>query len=189
MTLLELFFIAVGLSMDALAVSMCKGLEMKKLDFQRVMLIALAFGFFQSLMPLIGWLIGVQFAKLIQAYDHWVAFILLAAIGSKMLYEAFQQQHDDACPLDDRLDVKELLILSVATSIDALVVGITFAFLEVNIAHSVGFIGVITFIICFVGVYLGHRFGSMFNEKAEIFGGVVLIGIGLKILLEHLKLF
>jgi len=189
MTLVELLLVAIGLSMDAFAVSVCKGLEMKKVTVKKTVLIAGLFGGFQALMPLIGWLIGIQFSRMIQTYDHWIAFILLTLIGVKMIYEAVKEEHDEACPIDDRLNIKQLLVLAVATSIDALAIGVTLAFLDVNIIHSVGFIGTITVIICSIGVYLGHRFGGWFNDKAEMIGGVILIGIGLKILIEHLQLF
>jgi len=189
MTLFELLLVAIGLSMDAFAVSVCKGLEMKQVTLKKMTLIAGLFGVFQAIMPLLGWLIGIQFSRMIQAYDHWIAFILLTLIGVKMIYEAIKDNHDEACPIDDRLDIKELLVLAVATSIDALAVGVTLAFLDVNIVHSVGFIGTITVIICGIGVYLGHRFGGWFNDKAEIIGGLILISIGLKILIEHLQLF
>jgi len=181
MGIVELFFIAVSLAMDAFAVSLCQGLSMKGFSLRRASLTAFSFGFFQALMPLIGWLLGTQFEQYITEFDHWIAFVLLGFIGAKMIYEALTK--DESCP---RLDLKNLLMLSVATSIDALAVGITFAFLRVDIVPAVLFIGIVTFIICFAGVALGSRFGSAFKGKAELLGGAVLILIGTKILLEHL---
>ncbi len=184
MTLLELFLIAVGLSMDAFAVALCKGLCMKKLDYRQGLTIAAFFGIFQGGMPLIGWLLGRQFSVYINRVDHWLAFILLALIGAKMIHEAFKKDAEDPhCEI--RLDLRELTVLAVATSIDALAVGITFAFLAVDILPAVSFIGVTTLVLSFAGVVIGNRFGLALKSKAEIAGGSVLILIGLKILLEH----
>jgi len=187
---MELALIAVSLSMDAFAVSMCKGLGMKTLRYAQGAVIALFFGAFQALMPLIGWFLGKQFEQLITSVDHWVAFGLLAIIGGRMIWEATHEKEGDApfCAVDQRLDYKELFILAIATSIDALAVGITFAFLQITILPAVTLIGGITFVLCFGGVALGHRFGIRYKKKAEVAGGAVLIGIGLKILLEHLGL-
>jgi len=186
MGLLELLMIAVGLAMDAFAVSLCKGLCMKKLNYRHAVIIAAFFGGFQALMPLIGWLLGQQFEQYITKYDHWVAFILLSFIGGKMLVEAFKKDNEPPeCTL--LLDLKELVILSIATSIDALAVGITFAFLKVSILPAISIIGFITFILCLAGVVVGNRFGIRYKNKAEMAGGFVLIFIGIKILIEHLS--
>ena len=182
----ELFMIAVGLSMDAFAVALGKGLNMMRLNFRPALIIAAFFGGFQAGMPLLGWLLGRQFERYITAIDHWVAFILLVFIGGKMLWDAFHEEDDIWADFDDRLDIRELTLLAVATSIDALAVGITFAFLQVAILPSVTLIGVTTFILSLIGVVLGHRFGTRFESKAEIAGGLVLIFIGAKILMEHL---
>lgn len=186
MSFAELFLIGVGLSMDAFAVSVCKGLNMReKLSLKHAGIIALFFGGFQALMPLIGYFLGVNFESLIKSFDHWIAFVLLGFIGGKMIYEAVTEKDDDE-DQDGSLKIKELFMLAVATSIDALAVGITFAFLSVNIWSSVSIIGVTTFILAFLGVILGNKFGSRYKSKAEIAGGVILILMGTKILLEHL---
>lgn len=188
MGILELLFIGVGLSMDAFAVALCKGLAMKKPNSRHALVIALYFGGFQALMPFIGWLFGRQFETYIVNFDHWIAFFLLAIIGGKMVFDALHEgdadDQDEAC--SDRLDLRELLGLAVATSIDALAVGVTFAFLKTNIGAAVSIIGVTTFAISLLGVAIGRRFGAAFKQKAELAGGLVLIGIGLKILIEHL---
>ena len=189
MSLWELVLIGVGLSMDAFAVSLCKGLGMKKINYQHGLMIALFFGVFQGVMPLIGWLLGTQFEQYITSVDHWIAFVLLVYIGGKMVWDALHEKPDEdraADSLSQKLDLKELFVLAVATSIDALAVGITFAFLQVNIVPAVSLIAVITFTISFVGVLIGNKFGNRFQAKAEIAGGAVLILIGVKILLEHL---
>lgn len=189
MGLAELLMIGVGLSMDAFAVAVCKGLGMSRVNWRHAFLIALFFGGFQALMPLVGWALGTQFAALITPVDHWIAFVLLAVIGGKMLVDAVRGDDDDGAESAsnaDTLDVKELVMLAVATSIDALAVGITFAFLGVNIAGAVAVIGVTTFVLSFVGVAVGNQFGARFEKPASIVGGMVLILIGLKILLEHL---
>lgn len=188
MGFVELFLIAVGLSMDAFAVSVCKGLCMKRLNMRQAVVIALFFGGFQALMPLVGWALGTQFEEYITPVDHWIAFVLLGVIGAKMLWDAFHEDdpEDMTCPADGKLDLRELIMLAIATSIDALAVGITFAFLRVDIVMSVVLIGIITFVLSIVGVAVGHRFGAKYEKGATIVGGVVLILIGLKILLEHL---
>lgn len=188
MGFVELFLIGVGLSMDAFAVSICKGLGMKRLNMGQALVIGLFFGGFQALMPLIGWALGTQLADFITPIDHWIAFILLALIGGKMLFDAFRGDDEGEAgePKDTRLDLKELLMLAIATSIDALAVGITFAFLQVAIVPSVAIIGVVTFVLSFVGVAVGHFFGARFEKPATIVGGAVLILIGVKTLLEHL---
>lgn len=187
MGIIELFFVAVGLSMDACAVSICKGLGMWKLNIKQAVVIALFFGVFQAFMPVIGWFLGVQFQEYIVSVDHWIAFVLLAFIGGKMLWDAFRGTDEDDCGCEDRkLDIKELFMLAIATSIDALAVGITFAFLQVDIVPAVVLIGVTTFVLSFVGVVVGNKFGARYEKPATIVGGVVLILIGLKILVEHL---
>ena len=188
MGFVELFLIGVGLSMDAFAVSICKGLGMKRLNMGQALVIGLFFGGFQALMPLIGWALGTQLADFITPIAHWIAFILLALIGGKMLFDAFRGDDEGEAgePKDTRLDLKELLMLAIATSIDALAVGITFAFLQVAIVPSVAIIGVVTFVLSFVGVAVGHFFGARFEKPATIVGGAVLILIGVKTLLEHL---
>ena len=185
MGFVELFLIGVGLSMDAFAVSICKGLGMKRLNMGQALVIGLFFGGFQALMPLIGWALGTQLADFITPIDHWIAFILLALIGGKMLFDAFRGD-DEGEPKDTRLDLKELLMLAIATSIDALAVGITFAFLGANIVWAIAVIGVTTFALSVVGVAVGHAFGARYEKGATIAGGIVLILIGCKILLEHL---
>lgn len=188
MGFVELFLIGVGLSMDAFAVSICKGLGMKRLNMRQALVIGLFFGGFQALMPLIGWALGTQLADFITPIDHWIAFILLVLIGGKMLFDAFSggDEEDAGEPKDARLDFKELLMLAIATSIDALAVGITFAFLGVNIVVAITVIGVTTFVLSVVGVVVGHAFGARYEKGATITGGIVLILIGCKILLEHL---
>ena len=183
MGLIELFLIAVGLSMDAFAVSVCKGLAMPKCTFKKVAIVGLWFGGFQALMPAIGYILGAQFQEAIASIDHWIAFVLLALIGGNMIHEALDNDEEEA---DASLDVKTMFLLAVATSIDALAIGITFAFLKVNIIPAVCFIGIVTFIISFAGVKIGNIFGARYKNKAEIVGGIILILLGLKILLEHL---
>ena len=189
MGLFELIFISVGLAMDAFAVSICKGLNMRRMNNRHAGIIALFFGGFQALMPFLGWILGKQFERYITSIDHWIAFILLAVIGVNMIHEALGEDDGDSDDSGDHLDLKELLMLAIATSIDALAVGITFAFLQVNILPAVSLIGIITLVISFAGVHIGHQFGSRYEKKAESAGGVILILIGLKILLEHLGVF
>ena len=187
MGFIELFLTGVGLSMDAFAVAVCKGLGMKRLDARQALLIALFFGGFQALMPLAGWVLGSGFQSLIEPVDHWVAFALLAFIGGKMLLDGIRGEGDGEPSGEARaLDIRELLMLAIATSIDALAVGITFAFLQVDIAPSVALIGATTFALSLAGVAVGHLFGARFERPATIVGGAVLILIGAKILLEHL---
>ena len=183
MGLIELFLIAVGLSMDAFAVSVCKGLAMPKCTFKKAAIVGLWFGGFQALMPAIGYILGAQFQEAIASIDHWIAFVLLALIGGNMIHEALDNDEEEA---DASLNVKTMFLLAVATSIDALAIGITFAFLKVNIIPAVCFIGIVTFIISFAGVKIGNVFGARYKNKAEIVGGIILILLGLKILLEHL---
>lgn len=197
MRFIELFLIAVGLSMDAFAIAMCKGLKMKKLNFKHATIIAFAFGFSQMAMPIIGWLLGTRFEAYITKIDHWIAFVLLAFIGGKMIYESLKKDDDSECnhdcqncPKTDcdalKLNIKELILLAIATSIDALAVGITFAFLKVSILSSSSIIGITTFALSFIGVMLGNRFGVKYKSKAEFVGGTILVLMGVKILLEHL---
>ena len=184
MTLFELFLIAVGLSMDAFAVSVCKGLSTQKLKAKHYLTVGAWFGGFQALMPTLGYLLGSSFEMYINKFDHWIAFILLAAIGGNMIKESFDKEEDK---LDDSFAFKTMLLLAVATSIDALAVGITFALLpDVNIVAAVCFIGATTFILSAVGLKVGNIFGLKYKNKAEFVGGAILILIGLKILLEHL---
>lgn len=169
--------------MDAFAVSVCKGLAMPKCTFKKAAIVGLWFGGFQALMPAIGYILGAQFQEAIASIDHWIAFVLLALIGGNMIHEALDNDEEEA---DASLDVKTMFLLAVATSIDALAIGITFAFLKVSIIPAVCFIGIVTFIISFAGVKIGNVFGVRYKNKAEIVGGVILILLGLKILLEHL---
>jgi len=183
MSLASLFIISVGLSMDACAVAICKGLAMQKSSFRKSLLVGLWFGGFQALMPAIGYLLGSQFEKYIVNIDHWIAFILLGIIGGNMIKEAFSKEEECA---DASLAAKDMFLLAVATSIDALAVGVTFAFLQVQIIPAVLFIGIITFILSTLGVKIGNIFGCRFKSKAELAGGIILIIMGTKILLEHL---
>lgn len=183
MGLFELFILAVGLSMDAFAVSVCKGLAMPRISVKKAAIVGLWFGGFQALMPAAGYLLGSRFRESITAVDHWIAFILLGIIGGNMIREACSGE----CEMEnDSLDIKTMFLLAVATSIDALAVGITFAFLKVNIAAAVSFIGVTTFVISAAGVKIGNIFGTKYKSKAELAGGIILIVLGTKILLEHL---
>lgn len=186
MSILELLLIGVGLSMDAFAVAVCKGLNMRKVNKVHCFTIALFFGGFQALMPFIGWLLGTQFEQYIVVIDHWIAFALLAIIGGKMIKEALSEEEEEMNKCDSRLDFKELFMLAVATSIDALAVGITFAFLQVKIFPAITIIGCTTFLLSVMGVFIGNIFGSKYKSKAELAGGVILVLIGVKILLEHL---
>ena len=183
MSLFTLFILAVGLSMDAFAVAVCKGLAMKKITAGKAVTVGLWFGGFQAGMPLAGYLLGIQFRNAITAIDHWIAFILLGIIGANMIKEACS---GDCEKEDDSLDIRTMFLLAVATSIDALAVGITFAFLDVHIIAAVSFIGVTTFIISAIGVKIGNVFGTKYKSKAEFAGGAILILLGVKILLEHL---
>jgi len=203
MDIISIALIAVGLSMDAFAVSVSNGIIIREVKLQHALKIALYFGVFQALMPLAGWLAGSQFKDYITSIDHWIAFLLLAIIGGKMIHEAYKENcevcdtGDDICEVavssqseavavEDPLRMGRLLVLAVATSIDALAVGISFAFLNVSILWSAVMIGSITFVICVAGVYIGKRFGCLFQKRAEIAGGAILILIGAKILVEHL---
>ena len=189
MGIIEIFMLAVGLSMDAFAVSICKGLCMKKATLKAQATCGAWFGGFQGLMPLIGFFLGTLFAEAIQAFDHWVAFVLLALIGANMLKEAFSKETVDSCDVSGEADlsVKTMFVMAVATSIDALAVGISLAMAgDVNIWLAVALIGAITFILSAIGVKVGNIFGSRYEKKAQFCGGVILILLGAKILLEHL---
>lgn len=189
MNLLELIIIAIGLSMDAFAISVCKGLSMRKLYLKNAIIVGLYFGIFQGGMPLIGYILGVQFQDKISAFDHWIAFILLGIIGFKMIKEALEEEpsHEIAVDnLSEELSFKNMIVLAIATSIDALAVGVTFAFLKVDIIPAVSFIGIITFAFSMVGVKIGNIFGTKYKSKAELAGGIILILMGAKILIEHL---
>ena len=187
MNFFTLVLLGAGLAMDAFAVSVCKGLKMRKINYCHAFVTALFFGGFQALMPFLGWLLGKQFADKIEAVDHWVAFTLLAFIGVKMIVEAIRDRNEEISSEEEqRLDIKELFILAVATSIDALAVGVTFSFFKVNIVLAISTIGVVTFIISFFGVGIGNRFGAAYKYKAEVIGGAVLLLLGAYILLSDL---
>lgn len=181
----ELFLIGVGLSMDAFAVSVCKGLAMRKINKRDSLLLALFFGGFQAIMPLTGYLLGSQFAEQIERWDHWIAFILLAFIGMNMVKESREEEKEEAAH-GGNITYRELFTLAVATSIDALAVGVTFAFLQVQIVSAITLIGCTTFVLTLVGVCVGNLFGARYKNRAELTGGIILILIGLKILLEHM---
>lgn len=183
MGIFEVIFISISLAMDAFAVSICKGLSMSKLDWKKAFIIAFYFGIFQALMPVVGYFLGATFSDLVTSIDHWIAFILLGIIGGNMIKESFDDEEEKR---NDNVDFKTMIVLAIATSIDALAVGITFAFLKTSIVLPVIFIGVITFLMSLLGVKLGNKFGDKFQNKAELLGGVILILIGLKILVEHL---
>lgn len=184
MSLTELFILAVGLSMDAFAVSICKGLSMTQLNKRHAVIIGLYFGGFQAVMPLIGYFVGFHFKDAITSVDHWVAFILLAIIGLSMIRESFDSDSEEE--LDPSVDFKTMTVLAIATSIDALAVGVTFAFLQVRLLPAVSFIGVTTFLFSIAGVKAGNVFGIKYKSKSEFAGGLILLLIGLKILIEHL---
>ena len=188
MGLIELFVLAVGLSMDAFAVAVCKGLSMRKVTLKNAGIVGMYFGGFQAGMPLIGYFLGLQFKDYIMSIDHWIAFILLVYLGIKMIQEALSKD-DDIEPIQSEkelLSFKNMSVLAIATSIDALAVGITLAFLQVDIVPAVTFIGIITFVLSMVGVKIGNVFGTKYKSKAEFVGGAILILMGAKILLEHL---
>ena len=199
MGFIEIFLTGVGLSMDAFAVSICRGLQMRhRVNVKHMLIIAAFFGGFQALMPAIGYLLGSQFKDYIVAVDHWIAFALLAFIGGKMVWDVIGEMREqkDGCECCNKqqesegegasLDLRQLALMAVATSIDALAVGITFAFFEVNLLVAITVIGITTFALCTLGVLVGHKFGARFKNKASLAGGIVLILIGTKILLEHL---
>lgn len=177
-----LLLLAVALAMDSVAVSIAIGSKYKELLLSKILVIAAVFGLFQGVMPLAGYLIGISFAGYVQAYDHWIAFVLLAGLGGKMLYEAYQDEFDEEVT---DLSTKTLITLAVATSIDAMAVGVTFAFLQTDIYFASAIIALVTFVLCFGAVTIGKKLGSLLESKAEILGGLILIGLGCKILLEH----
>jgi putative Mn2+ efflux pump MntP len=185
MQLFSLTFLAVGLAADAFAVSLTSGLSIKNIKINKALKIALFFGGFQALMPFLGWLMGLTIRDWIAQFDHWLAFGILAAIGSKMLYEACQEDDEDCKPFNP-LDSYTLLVLAIATSIDALAVGVGLSVLGDSILRVCAFIGIVTFGLSFVGVFIGHRFGCVFSQKVEILGGVILILLGIKLLVEGL---
>lgn len=189
MGITELILIAVGLAMDAFSVSVCKGLSMKKIDRKGAFVTALFFGVFQAAMPMIGYLLGSRFAEYISHFSHWISFILLGFIGGKMIVEVLRCKEEEKKGGEYRLDLRELVLLAVATSIDALAVGIIFAADKTNILYSASVIGVITFVICLFGVMIGNRFGSKYEQKAQLAGGGVLVIIGAKLLLDGLGVF
>ena len=188
MSFIELFLIGVGLSMDAFAAAICQGLSMTRIKWGHALTVGLYFGGFQALMPFIGWMLGSQFADRIQQYDHWIAFILLVLIGGNMIREALSGDEEDAAQAetDLRLDHKKLFLMAIATSIDALAIGVTFAFLETAILPAIGIIGCTTFCISVAGVAVGCWFCARYKKRAEITGGAILVLLGIKILLEHL---
>ena len=183
MGILEIILISFSLAMDAFAVSICKGLSMDKFNLKKAIIIGLYFGIFQAIMPIFGYLLGTSFSNLVENIDHWIAFILLAIIGGNMIKESFD---DEVEKRNDNIDFKTMIILAIATSIDALAVGITFAFFKMNILIPVIIIGIITFVMSMIGVKIGNKFGDKFQNKAELVGGIILICIGIKILVEHL---
>ena len=182
METLSLIFMAIGLAMDAFAVSVCKGMTQSRMNWGNALKAGLFFGVFQALMPLLGYWAGVRFHHLIASFDHWIAFLLLGFIGGRMVVESFKEKEQQDCSFG----LRSMFILAVATSIDALAAGITLGFLETNIVTAVVLIGAVTFVMSFLGVKLGHLFGSRLSSKAELTGGIILILIGVKILLEHL---
>jgi putative Mn2+ efflux pump MntP len=185
MSFWALFLIALGVSADAFAVALSKGLHMRRFNLRNALVIALVFGAFQAVMPLVGWLLGSQFAAYIRDFDHWIAFGLLLLVGGKMLWEAFSS-HEDTEKDYERINPRELLVLALATSIDALAVGVTLAFVDVSIVGAISLIGATTLVLAFLGVVVGRRVGARFGKPAEIAGGVILILIGTRILFDHL---
>lgn len=185
MGIIELLLLSVGLGMDAFAVSVCKGISMKKMDWKKAIIIGLYFGGFQALMPVIGYFLGSALESLITNIDHWIAFILLGIIVGKMIKDSFADESDNC---NDDVRFKTMFVLAVATSIDALAIGITFAFLNVNLILAITIIGVITFILAVIGIKIGNRFGDKYQNKAELVGGIILALLGIKILLEHLNI-
>ena len=184
MTFLSIVLIGVGLAMDAFAASICKGLSLYKLEYKKCLIVALYFSVFQMLMPIIGYLLGSTCKNLITSVDHWISFLLLFVIGLNMIKEAFEKKEEQ----NSNFDFKTMLVLAIATSIDALAVGITFVFLNVNLLVAITTIGIVTFIITFLGVVIGNKIGNKFEKASTVFGGLILIFIGIKILLEHLSI-
>lgn len=203
MSFLSIFMTGIGLSMDAFAVALAKGMSLKKNLFKNALKIAVFFGGFQALMPFVGWFAGRYFKDYIESFDHWIAFILLGIIGGKMIYESLKGENEN-CILSEgdiakevsveeelveekELSNKNLIILAIATSIDALAVGVSFAFLNVSIVPAISIIGIITFILCIIAVFIGRKLGCILQKYAEITGGIILIFIGMKILMEHIR--
>lgn len=186
--LVEFLLLGVGLAMDAFAVSICKGLAMRKVNKKQAVVIALFFGGFQAIMPIVGWFLCKGFQNYIEAFDHWIAFALLAFIGMKMIIETLSEKEEDVVveKMDPPLDMKEMFMLAIATSIDALAVGISLAALDRPIVESAAIIGVVTFVISIIGVYIGNFFGNRYKKRAELAGGIILVLIGVKILCEHM---
>lgn len=186
MGIIEIFMIGVGLAADAFAVSVCRGLSMRKINYRHAVLIALTFGIFQALMPLIGWLLGQAFEGYISFLSPWIAFVLLGAIGGKMIWDTMHEEEDCPCcsEKEDRLDLKDLFVMAIATSIDALAAGVTFGVKNVSIVSAITIIGITTLVICLIGVIIGNRFGAKYNKKASLAGGIILIAMGIKILVE-----
>ena len=182
MNYIELLILAIGLAMDSFAVSICKGLSMKKLNKKSAFIIALYFGFFHFIFPVLGYFLGVAFSSIVEKADHWIAFVLLGIVGAKMIMESFEEESN----INDSVDFKTMLLLSIATGIDAFAIGVSFAFINVNIWLSSSIIFIVVYLFSVLGVYLGNKFGNKFGNKAELFGGVILILMGIKILLEHL---
>ena len=185
MGLIELILLSIGLAMDAFAVSICKGISMKKMNWKKACIIGLWFGGFQALMPTIGYFLGTAFESFVTRIDHWIAFVLLVIIGGKMIKEAFSKEKEDN---DDDVSFKKMLFLAIATSIDALAVGITFAFFNVNVVLAIVLIGLVSFVLSVLGTKVGNRFGDKYEKKAEFIGGLILVLLGVKILLEHLNI-
>lgn len=177
-----LLILAVALAMDSVAVSIAIGAKYKDLLFSKTLFAAAVFGFFQGAMPIAGYFIGISFAEYVQAFDHWIAFVLLVGLGGKMLYEAYKNEFDEEV---SDLSTKTLITLGIATSIDAMAIGVTFAFLQTDIYTAAGVIALVTFVLCVAAVYVGKKLGSLLESKAEMLGGIILIGLGSKILLEH----
>lgn len=186
MKTIELIILSIGLGMDAFAVSICKGLSMKKMNWKKAIIIGMYFGFFQLIMPVIGYFLSKGFENIVINVDHWIAFILLGIIGGNMIKESLKEEKSENC--NDNVNFKTMVILAIATSIDALAVGITFAFLNVNLLLAVTLIGIITFALSVIGVKIGNIFGDRYENKAEFVGGAILIFLGIKILLEHLHI-
>lgn len=182
----ELIVLSLGLGMDAFAVSICKGLSMKKMNWKKALIIGLYFGGFQAIMPVLGYSLSKGFENFVTSIDHWIAFILLSIIGGKMVKDAFSPENSENCNED--VGFKTMIVLAIATSIDALAVGITFAFLNVNLILAIALIGSITFFLSVIGTKVGNIFGDRYENKAELLGGVILIFLGIKILLEHLNI-
>lgn len=185
MNLIEIFLTGIGLSMDAFATSICKGLSIKKYNLKTSLIIGLYFGIFQSIMPLLGYILGTTFESLITELDHWISFLVLSIIGLNMIKESLSEESKTN---NDKTNIKTMLPLAIATSIDALAIGITFSFLKVNIIKSIIIIGIITFILSFIGTIIGNKVGTKYEKHSQLFGGIILISIGLKILLEHLDI-